>query len=262
MKATPLTRIGQWFWFSLSTQSLTLERRSGLHRAVATLTVGLLTVCPVAIESAIQGNPVASAATIAHAPAQSVAAESRDRSMETLVLVRHAEKPEEGLGLLTCKGLNRALLLPDFFAANFERPDHIFAPNPAVKVTEIHGDGQRYDYVRPLLTIGPTAIRFGVSINTQLPFNDPGLLADTLLDPQYHKDTIYVVWEHSNLVAFAEIVLKRFHDPAPVPQWSNGDYDTFYVFRFDWGKVPSLKFEVRSENFGSISQNCPQAFKP
>lgn len=262
MKATPWTRIAERFWFTLSTQSLTLERRSALHRAVATLTVGLLTVCPVAIDSTIQGSPVASAAAIAHPQAQAFAAESRDRSVETLVLVRHAEKPEQGLGLLSCQGLNRALVLPDFFAANFQRPDHIFAPNPAVKVTEIHGDGQRYDYVRPLLTIGPTAIRFEVPINTQLPFNDPGLLADTLLDPQYHKDTIYVVWEHSNLVAFAEIVLKRFHDPAPVPEWSNSDYDTFYVFRFDWGKVPPLKFEVRSENLGPISQNCPQASKP
>jgi len=243
MKAAPLTRIAEGLWFTLSTQSLASKRRKALHLAVTTLTIGLLTVCP-------------------HAPSQVVAAASRDRSVETLVLVRHAEKPEQGLGLLTCKGINRALLLPDFFAANFERPDHIFAPNPAVKVTEIHGDGQRYDYVRPLLTIGPTAIRFGVPINTQLPFNDPGLLADTLLDPQYHKDTIYVAWEHSALVSFAEIVLKRFHDPAPVPQWSNSDYDTFYVFRFDWGKVPSLKFEVRSENFGPISQNCPLASKP
>src|SRR5262249_12549599 len=133
MKATRLTHV--------------TERAT--QRAAATLTVGLLTLCPVAIES------------IAHAPPQAAAAESRDGSVETLVLVRHAEKPEEGLGLLTCKGLNRALLLPDFFAANFPRPDRIFAPNPAVKVTEIHGDGRRYDYVRPLLTIGPTAIRFG-----------------------------------------------------------------------------------------------------
>jgi hypothetical protein len=182
--------------------------------------------------------------------------------VETLVLVRHAEKPADGLGLLTCKGLNRALLLPDFFAANFERPDRIFAPNPAVKVTEIHGNGQRYDYVRPLLTIAPTAVRLGVPINTQLPFNDPGLLADTLLDPQYHNDTIYVAWEHSNLVAFAEIVLKRFHDLAPVPQWPDSDYDAYYVFRIDWVKVPSLKFEVRSENLGPISETCPQASKP
>jgi hypothetical protein len=200
-------------------------------------------------------------ALIAHAPAQAVGAESLDKSIETLVLVRHGEKPDEGLGLLTCKGLNRALLLPDFFAANFPRPDLIFAPNPAVKVTEIHGDGRRYDYVRPLLTIGPTAIRFGVPINTQLPYNDPGLLADTLLDPQYHKDTVYVAWEHANLVSFAEIVLKRFHDSTPVPQWPNSDYDTFYVFKLDWSKGPSLKFEVRSENLEAMSQNCPQASK-
>jgi len=95
-----------------------------------------------------------------------------------------------------------------------------------------------------------------------LPFNDPGLLADTLLDPRYHNDTIYVAWEHSNLLTFAEIVLTRFHDPTPVPPWPNGDYDTFYVFRINWGKVPTLKFEVRSENLGPISENCPQASKP
>ena len=262
MKTTPLTRIARAFCFTWGAESLALKRRRALHRAVATLTVGLLTGWPIAVEATIQGNPSASAATLNHAPQQAPVAETRDRGVETLVLVRHAEKPAEGLGLLTCKGLNRALLLPDFFASNFERPDHIFAPNPAVKVTEIHGDGQRYDYVRPLLTIGPTAIRFGVPINTQLPFNDPGLLADTLLDPEYHNDNIYVVWEHSNLVAFAEIVLKRFHDSTQVPQWSNSDYDTFYVFRIDWGKTPTLKFEVRSEHIGPISENCPQASKP
>ena len=84
-------------------------------------------------------------------------------------------------------------------------------------------------------------------INTQLPYNDPGLLADTLLDSQYHNTTIYAAWEHSNLLAFAEIVLKRFHNPRPipVPPWPDNDYDAFYAFRIDWGKVPTLKFEVR-----------------
>ena len=120
------------------------------------------------------------------------AVEPSATGIQTLVMVRHGEKPAQGLGLLTCQGLNRSLLLPEFFAANFPRPDHIFAPNPSVKTTEIHGDGLRYDYVRPLLTIAPTAIRLGVPMNTQLPFNDPGLLADTLLEEQYHNDVIYV----------------------------------------------------------------------
>jgi len=77
-----------------------------------------------------------------------------------------------------------------------------------------------------------------------------------------HKDTIYVVWEHLNLVEFAEIVLKRFNDPTPVPQWLNSDYETFYVFRINWVKTPALKFEVRSENLGPISEKCPQPSKP
>ena len=260
MKAAPLTRFATALWFTLGAEFLTLTRRRALHSAVTALAVGLLTGCPIPIESTLQRNPAVSAATLSHTPARTQA-ETRNRSVETLVLVRHAEKPAEGLGLLTCKGLNRALLLPDFFAANFERPDHIFAPNPAVKVTEIHGNGQRYDYVRPLLTIGPTAVRFRVPINTQLPYNDSGLLADTLLDGQYHNDTIYVAWEHSNLLAFAEIVLTRFHNPTPVPPWPDSDYDTFYVFRIDWRKVPTLKFEVRSENLGPSSENCPQAWK-
>jgi len=179
-------------------------------------------------------------------------------AVETLVFVRHGEKPKPGLGLLTCQGLNRSLKLPDFFAANFARPDYIFAPDPSVKVTEIHGDGQRYDYVRPLLTIGPTAIRTGVSVNTQLPFNDPGLLADTLMDPRYHDATIYVVWEHLNILTFAEIMLNRFNNASTIPEWPNSDYDKVFVFTINWNEPRSLKFDVRSEGLGRIDESCPR----
>jgi hypothetical protein len=128
--------------------------------------------------------------------------DSQDRRtgvQQTIVMVRHGEKPPLGLGLLTCQGLNRALMLPEYFAANFPPPDYIFAPNPSFKATEIDGDGQRYDYVRPLLTIAPTAVRVGVPINTQVPYNDPGRLADELLGPQYRTAMIYVAWEHMNI---------------------------------------------------------------
>jgi len=190
---------------------------------------------------------------------RAVADPSADRNVQTLVFVRHGEKPKEGLGLLTCQGLNRALMLPDWFAANFPPPDYIFAPDPKVKTTELHGDGQRYDYVRPLLTIGPTAIRLGVPVNTQLPFNDPGLLADTLLEPKYHDATVYLAWEHGNIVEFATALLTRFHSEAKVPEWDNGDYDKVFVFTIRWNKPRSLDFKVRSQNLGPISKSCPRA---
>jgi hypothetical protein len=155
--------------------------------------------------------------------AHAFAGQKSSDNVETIVVVRHGEKPKQGLGLLTCQGLNRALMLPDYFAANFPRPGYIFAPDPKVKATELHGDGQRYDYVRPLPTIGPTAIRFGVPINTQLPFNDPGLLADTLLGSKYHNSTVYVAWEHTNIVDFATVLLTRFGRTDKVPDWANSD---------------------------------------
>jgi hypothetical protein len=188
-----------------------------------------------------------------------VSGSSADANIETLVIVRHGEKPKQGLGLLTCQGLNRALMLPDWFSAHFPPPDYIFAPDPKVKATELHGDGQRYDYVRPLLTIGPTAIRLGVPINTQLPFNDPGLLADTLLAPQYHNATIYLAWEHTNIVEFATAMLTRFRSDAQLPEWPNSDYETVFVFTINWNKPESLGFRVESQGLGAIPESCPRA---
>ena len=50
---------------------------------------------------------------------------------ETIVLVRHGEKPADGLGQLNCQGLNRALALPAVIGKLFGRPDAVFAPDPA-----------------------------------------------------------------------------------------------------------------------------------
>ncbi|KUJ82948.1 hypothetical protein AVO43_10395 [Microbulbifer sp. ZGT114] len=176
----------------------------------------------------------------------------------TLVVVRHAEKPAEGLGLLTCQGLNRASLLPEYFRQNFSKPDFIFAPDPSVKATEIHGDGKRHDYVRPLLTIGPTAVYFQVPINTQIPYNDPGLLADTLLSKPYLGSTVYVAWEHMNIDLLVKILLRRFNSDAKVPEWPNSDYDTVFVFRIKGEPGSgSITLDVGKQAFGKIEERCP-----
>ena len=36
-----------------------------------------------------------------------------DANIETIVAIRHGEKPPNGLGNLNCRGLNRALALPN-----------------------------------------------------------------------------------------------------------------------------------------------------
>ena len=82
---------------------------------------------------------------------------------QTIVFVRHGEKPPEGLGQIDCQGLNRALALPQVLAKQYGKPDVIFAPDPRQRVRD---QGQQYNYIRPLATIEPTAIRFGKPVQT------------------------------------------------------------------------------------------------
>src|SRR5580704_17982046 len=66
------------------------------------------------------------------------------QTVETIVCIRHGEKPRGGLGQLTCRGLNRALALPKVLLAKYGKPNFVFAPNPAQK-----SDADSYYYVRP-----------------------------------------------------------------------------------------------------------------
>src|SRR5271154_1866439 len=128
----------------------------------------------------------------------SVRGDGPAESVETIVCVRHGEKPKAGLGQLTCRGLNRALALPKVLLAKFGKPDFVFAPNPAQK-----SDHDRYYYVRPLMTIEPTAVRCGLPVNTQFGYKDIKGLENELQKTDYRKATVFVAWEHYYLDSFA-----------------------------------------------------------
>jgi hypothetical protein len=86
-------------------------------------------------------------------------------ALETIVFIRHGEKPADDKGQLTCQGLNRALALPKVLLGKFGRPDFIFAPLTAPGVFF----GHTYCYLRPLMTIEPTAITAGLPVNWATP---------------------------------------------------------------------------------------------
>ena len=54
-------------------------------------------------------------------------------AVETIVCIRHGEKPHGGLGQLTIRGLNRSLALPEVLLKKYGTPQFIFAPNPNAK---------------------------------------------------------------------------------------------------------------------------------
>jgi hypothetical protein len=171
----------------------------------------------------------------------------------TIVVIRHAEKPDLGLGQLNCQGLNRALALPEVMLARFGRPDALFAPDPGVSKEDL---GQPYNYIRPLATIEPTAIRFGLPVNTRWGLDNVAPLEDELLDRRHEGQLLFVAWEHNLLVQIVrDIVTRRGGDPTTVPDWSRDDFDSIYVLRVPQSGPPS--FHVEREGLDGQSRSCP-----
>ena len=85
-----------------------------------------------------------------------VGAVGQARAEETIVFLRHGEKPTGGYGQLTCQGFNRSLKLPAVLLAKFGTPSILYAPSPAVKITDSAGS---FYYDRPLATLEPLAVR-------------------------------------------------------------------------------------------------------
>lgn len=187
------------------------------------------------------------------APAAFAAQES---TTQTIVFVRHGEKPEKGLGQLSCRGLNRSLRLPAVIDKQFGKPDAIFAPNPSELKDD---DGTSYAYVRPLATIEPTAITFGLPVDTRFGFEDIDKLDKALQEPAYRDATVLVGWEHKQIVKLVrQIIRENGGEKRAVPKWSGDDFDSMYVLRITReGEKTRVAFEHSNQGLNNLPESCP-----
>jgi hypothetical protein len=177
-----------------------------------------------------------------------------DAPPERIVFVRHGEKPPGGLGQLDCKGLNRALALPAYFEKTFGKPDAIFAPNPADRKKDA---GALYDYVRPLITIEPTAIAFGLPVDVNIGFDDSRALEAALAAPALARALVFVAWEHRLIDVVARDILKSHGaDPGLVTTWAEDDYDSVDVVTI--GEDGHATFQRLAEGLDGQPEACPR----
>jgi hypothetical protein len=175
-------------------------------------------------------------------------------STETIVAIRHAEKPPAGLGNLNCKGLNRSLALPNVLLSKYGKPQYIFAPDPNERF-----EGSDFNYVRPLLTIEPTAIRCELPVNTEFGYTNIDSLAQELRRPDYQHALIFIAWQHNELRRFAKLLIALYGgDPNQVPFWSERDYDTIFIFKIQHqNDHDTLAFSIDHEALDNLSDTCP-----
>jgi hypothetical protein len=184
-----------------------------------------------------------------------ILAAAEARAQQTIVFMRHGEKPAGGYGQITCQGLNRALALPDVLIAKYGKPNYIYAPNPAAQISDPAGT---FYYVRPLATIEPTAVRLGMNVRTKYAFNDITSLKAALITSTKATSTIFVAWEHQWLQKLVQNIMTAHGGGQTVPAWISGDYDTLYVVRVDYiGSTISAHFSIDHEGLNGQPTTCP-----
>jgi hypothetical protein len=173
---------------------------------------------------------------------------------ETLVIIRHGEKPENGLGQLTCQGLNRSLKLANVLEGKFGVPDKIYAPNPS----ELKNDkGNLYNYIRPLATIEPTAIKFSMPVILKYNFKDIDVFSEELLNEENSNRTIFIAWEHHLGAKLVEKIMNKINKTEDEYHWADDDFDSIYVVKINKenGELKSL-FYKEQQNLNNLSKVC------
>ena len=149
--------------------------------------------------------------------------------------------------------------LPSLLPEKFGKADYVFAANPTRNVEEGEFDNS-YSYIRPLMTISPSAIKLGLPVNIEFSANDTSALADELLEDRYHNSIIYTAWSHGYLPELInKVAQEAVGDKRTITDdWASNDFDTLYVLTLTWhnGKATLLSRNYK-QGLDNGQESCP-----
>ena len=155
----------------------------------------------------------------------SIAAQSQDGPKNGIVLIiRHAENPENGRGL-SPRGKERAKAYKNYFS-NFTvdskrlEPDVIFAANDS-----------KHSH-RPRLTVEPFAKAAKLQIDTRFTTDQSAELAATLRASEQGK-RILICWRHSQIPAILRALGAMPETLLPNGKWPKLVYDWVILLSYD-----------------------------
>jgi len=145
----------------------------------------------------------------------------------TIMLIRHAEKPAEGMDLSPV-GFERAKVIPKLFGGagaaaphNLPKPDLLFA-------THVGKNSNR-----EVETIIPLSAALGLPISHDIMDKDFATLAKELLSGRYAGKVVLVAWHHGSLPAFA----KALGAVPPYDPWPDTQFDRVWRIDYVGGKA-------------------------
>ena len=142
----------------------------------------------------------------------------------TVLIIRHAEKPDDGDGL-TPAGEARAKAYAEYFR------DFKFHSEP-VKLDAIFAAADSKNSRRPRLTVEPLARALGLAVNTSYRDKEVQPLASELEAHDSGKNVL-VCWHHGAMI---ELLRAMGADPEtllPGGKWPGDEYHWVVVLRYD-----------------------------
>lgn len=138
-------------------------------------------------------------------------------SIQKVVFIRHAEKPDKGDNL-SCKGLNRSLQLPAVLSRKFITFNSVFVPSLS--------GGHSTKHARMYQTIIPFAVGQNLNINSNYDVDDiQGITAAI----KKAGGSILLVWEHKNISK----IIKALGVKDTGMKWDDNDFDSIWVLTFN-----------------------------
>jgi broad specificity phosphatase PhoE len=152
-----------------------------------------------------------------------------------VLIIRHAEKPEDDSIHLSPEGQKRAEALPQLFMKSADRPDPLPRPDFifATKVSK-HSN-------RPVETVTPLAKALNLDIDARFEDDDYAQLATELLTKQrYAGKTVLVCWHHEKIPNLA-----RKLKAEDVLDWRDEVFDRVWVITYKDGMGELKKYHQR-----------------
>jgi hypothetical protein len=178
------------------------------------------------------------------------------RAEQTIVFLRHGEKPSGGYGPLTCQGFYRAMALPAVLLAKFGTPAYLYAPNPANKITDAAGS---FYYDRPLATLEPLAVKLTKDIWSKYAYTNITSLQSSLITAKKNNTTTFVAWEHIYLQKAVQNIMNQYGGGVTVPPWGSTDYDSLYIVKVTYRSDGTIlaTFQQDREGLDGQPTACP-----
>ena len=79
-----------------------------------------------------------------------------------------------------------------------------------------------------------------------------------LIRSVWANKTLFVAWEHAQLVKVVQSIMNTYGGGAAVPAWISGDYDALYIVRVIYDSAGAhARFERDREGLNGQPTTCP-----